>query len=442
MTAVAVDDLTLKVAHLLRRAGFGAGNEAVEAAAGQGLVATVEALLADADPPQPLIPPGQEGDFAGLKPVKGIRDLQLLWLQRMVETPSPLQEKLTLFWHNHFATADSKVNNRLLMGRQNDCFRSRGFGAFADLLLAVSRDPAMLIWLDGNANHKRAPNENYAREVMELFTLGIGNYTEADVHAGAQAFTGWHVHDGEFVFQDNDHDHSLKTYLGHTGDLDGTDAVAILASHPATARWISTKLWRWFAYANPEPVVIDDLAAVYLNSNGNIRSVLRALFLHDAFYSEAAPTGQIKNPAEFVVQSLRALNQKADMAAVAALGHMGMELFNPPNVAGWPGGLVWVNAATLLARFNWANRLVLAMGNPAADDDISLAQLAQLAGLTVPTRMLDYWLGRLGNQQLSEASRTAVLGYVGDAATTVRQLITKHRQCLHAVLSAPEYQLN
>ena len=432
----------LQAAHLLRRAGFGATQSAVAAAAARGLAATVETLLAAGGDAAPLIPLQSEDDYRGKKPLKGIRDLQLLWLERLVETAAPLREKMTLFWHNHFATQQSKVQNPLLMARQNDRFRRQGLGNFGDLLLAVSRDPAMLLFLDNNANHKRSPNENYAREIMELFTLGIGNYTETDVQEAARAFTGWHVHDGEFVLNDRDHDHDSKRFLGHSGDLGGEEIVAILAAHPVTARYLSSKLWTWFAYPNPEASVVDDLAAVYEQTGGDIAAVLRTLFLHEAFYSPRALTGQIKSPAEYVVQTLRLLGLKPGLPVVAALRSMGQELFNPPNVAGWPGGMVWINASTLLARFNFANKLAATVGRPEGDDDIGLDALLELYNVRRPGDMLDHWLAVLGCQQLSAASREALLEYVGEAPTTVKQLVLKHRQTLHALLAAPEYQLN
>lgn len=436
------DDRLLPKAHLLRRAAFGGSPSEVAAAADAGLAATVDALLGASDSAGPLIPVGQVADFSGKKPVKGLRELQVRWLQRMVTTPAPLVEKMVLFWHGHFAVSYTKVPHLTLMARQNDTFRQMALGKFGDLLLAVSKDPAMLYWLDGNANHKRSPNENYAREVMELFTMGIGNYTEDDVKEAARSFTGWHVKDDDFAYNENDHDHGSKTFLGNSGDFNGDDIVRILAARPETARFIVSKLWRFFAYPGPEQAVVDALAQVYLDSGGDIAQVIRAIFLHDRFYSDQARTGLIRSPADFVVQALRTVNPElADKGAAAAMNQMGQDLFNPPNVAGWAGGLVWINSSTLLARFNFANRLAGSVGR-AAEDDVSLAQMQRLLSTSNPSDMLAYWTAQLGNLQLSDVSRKAIQEYAGDPPQTMRQLLAKHKGIVHAVLSSPEYQFS
>lgn len=437
------DALTMQMAHVLRRAGFGGTPEQIDAAANAGLSATVDALLSPSEGLSPLIPPEQVKDFTRMgdkDPVKWLGDAQVLWLERLLTATAPLREKMVLFWHNHFATGADKLDDIPAMARQNDLFRRMALGKFGDLLLEVSRDPAMLVWLDGNDSRADAPNENYGREVMELFTMGRGNYTEADVKAAARAFTGWHIDDatGATVFNDDDHDHGLKTFLGHTGDLGAADVVRILARRPETARNLTAKLWRHFAYPNPEPSVVDHLSRVYLGSDGDIREVLRAMFLHDRFYSEPARTSLIKSPADFVVQTMRLGVPATDPGtAVGAMPVMGQELFNPPNVAGWPGGLAWINAGTLLARFNFASDAAQSFK---PEGPLPGNQLP--GGFPTPDWLVDYWCTTLGYLVLSADSRQAVLAYAGDRVDNADDLLAQHRRVLHGVLSALEFQFN
>src|SRR5438874_7993993 len=267
------------IAHLYRRAGFGPSRQDLLQGRAAGFEATRDILLAGARDPnvdqqtEDLIEPyTRDYNFSD------INDVRFWWYLRMVNCPAPLREKVTLFWHGHFATANSKVDNPGLMQKQNQLFRRKGFGSFRDLLLAVSQDPAMLIWLDGRLNVVGKPNENYAREVMELFTMGIGSYTEHDVREAARAFTGWTLDGSSFHFDPAKHDNKPKTVLGQTGNFNGTDIVDMLAVRPETARFLSRKLFTFFVHDHPSDDEINALAKVYLDSQTHIGAVVTAIF--------------------------------------------------------------------------------------------------------------------------------------------------------------------
>jgi uncharacterized protein (DUF1800 family) len=338
-------------AHLLRRAGFGGTRAEVDRAVKRGQAATVERLLRFRP---------SSARFHGSDTWKA----QRWWLMRMLHASAPLQEKLVLFWHGHFATSIAKVEDADMMNEQNRLFRRMAAGKFRDLLVAVGRDPAMIVWLDGIYNTKEHPNENYAREVMELFSLGIAdesgtpNYTQTDVEEAARAFTGFSVADGEFAFYAQDHDDGVKTVLGLTGNLNGDDVARHLASRPQCARFLARKLWTFFAYPEPETAVLDALAQAYLDADTDVVPLLRAMFLRDEFYSVRARTERVSPPAEFVVATLRATRARTDGRMLPyAVAEMGQDLFNPPNVAGWPGGLEWTTSQRLLERYDFVWRV-------------------------------------------------------------------------------------
>jgi len=294
-------------------------------------------------------------------------ELQAWWIQRMVTTPRPLQEKLTLFWHGHFATSFVKVKNAYLMWLQNETLRRNANGNFKKMLLEISRDPAMIVWLDNNSNVKGKPNENYAREVMELFTLGEGHYTEQDIKESARAFTGWSYRkqgSQQFQFQPKQHDVGEKVFMGKKGNWDGDDIINIIFEQPHCARFIVNKLWVYFAYENPEPEVVDGLAQILRENNYDLKPLLWKLFSCRAFYSERAIHAQIKSPAQLVVGSFQILKRELPddpnllQIILNVFRLMGQELFAPPDVDGWDGGLAWVNTASLLLRYNFSNYLV------------------------------------------------------------------------------------
>jgi uncharacterized protein (DUF1800 family) len=283
----------------------------------------------------------------------------------MIQSPRPLEERMTLFWHNHFATAIYKVRSPFLMYKQNQLLRNNAMGNFQDLLMGITEDPAMLIWLDGARNRKAAPNENYGREIMEVFTMGVGNYTEDDVKTAARAFTGYGIDkSGNSYFNPNQHDDGTKTFLGQTGNFGPEDIVSILASHPATAKAISQKLFSFFAYENPSNDTIARLADVYTKSNGNIEQVVSAILNSDEFWSAQSHLGQVKSPVDYVATAMRSLGATVNPKAIVyTLNNMGQLPFDPPSVFGWPSGTAWINTSTIIDRFNFP--LLLQSGSSA-----------------------------------------------------------------------------
>jgi uncharacterized protein (DUF1800 family) len=340
---------------LLRRAGFGAPRRDVERAVRLGRERTVDTLLRFRATSARFTGRGDAASAARW------------WLRRMLTTRSPLQEKLVLFWHGHFATAISKVEEVKLLSIQNGTFRKLAKGRFADLVLAVARDPAMIYWLDNFDNVKDHPNENFARELMELFTLGIrdldgnANYTEHDVRELARCFTGWSVDSGRFAFYPDDHDPGEKTFsaaLGAppvSGEGDAEAMTSYLAHSPRCAQFLVRKLWAHFAYPDPERALVDDLAAVYLANDTAIEPVLRAMFLRDEFTSDRAFAEHVSSPVEYVVGTLRTLRSRPKSDPLPwYVSDMGQRLYEPPNVAGWPGGLAWMTSVRRLHRHRFA----------------------------------------------------------------------------------------
>jgi uncharacterized protein (DUF1800 family) len=289
-------------------------------------------------------------------------ELRYWWLERMARGSRPLQEKLTLFWHGHFATSVEKVRDPYLMWLQNDLFRQQGTGYWFDLLLAVAKDPAMLVWLDQAQSRKEHPNENFAREVMELFTLGEGHYTEKDVTEGARALTGWTYNrlDQEFDERPRLHDYGSKTFLGQTGNFTGEDILRIIVDQPQAARFITAKLWNYFAGEQPGEEINAALAEVFRDSGNQFKPVLKAMFRCEAFYSPSIVRNQVKSPVQWLVGSVRMLERPLPGPFICAglTKNLGQDLFAPPNVKGWDGGLSWITTNNLLARYNEAAILV------------------------------------------------------------------------------------
>ena len=412
-----------RVQLLLWRAGFGATPAQVDAATAKGYMQTVEDLLNYPDesasspplPPWPVAPgiflgPDEKADYTKTviatqharndARAKGGQMLLAWWADRLRTSPTPLQENLTLFWHNHFATALDKVDRPAYMLGQNQLFRAQGAGKFVDLLIAVSKDPAMLIWLDGQSNVKGHPNENWSREVMELFTLGIGNYTEQDVREGARASTGWTLsYDGKVTFNPQRFDTGMKTILGQTGNFNLDDFSRLLASAPQSAKYISSKLFRWFVGDDPSDGDLAPMLDAWNQTGGEIRSVLRALFLSNAFMPERATSAHIKNPAFWTIGAIRGL--EADVTGdqiVQMLQAQGMRLFYPPSVGGWPNGPAWISPSNQVLRFNLAGGIVMKSGNLVGKvDDAWVGELAdRLGGIPIPDDLLGK-LTTLGN---------------------------------------------
>jgi uncharacterized protein (DUF1800 family) len=387
-----------KAAHLLRRAGFGPLPEEVARAVAAGPEGAVDALFAfapDPEPPavfadvraaerpleaaiasllathQPInlqTHPELRGLFQDAQRAHGraLVALAAWWLDRMATSPAPLQEKLTLFWHGHFTSAFGDVHDAIAMFNQNQLFRRLAAGNLATLLDGVARDSAMLRYLNNDANRKGHPNENWARELMELFTMGIGHYTETDVKESARAWTGWTLRDyrtGEgrrtFEFKPAIHDDGPKIFLGQEGPWDGGDIMRIILAQDATPRFIAGKLAAFFVAPDPDPALVDAMARQLRAANYELAPVLRALFRSRAFYRPRALLAQVKGPVEFAVGAVRHLGINAPdwVRVYQAAGAMGQRLFFPPTVAGWHGGATWINAGTIFARTDLAAAL-------------------------------------------------------------------------------------
>ncbi|HEX7911330.1 MAG TPA: DUF1800 domain-containing protein [Paraburkholderia sp.] len=304
--------------------------------------------------------------------------LRAWWVREMLNTPSPLTERMTLFWHNHFTSGQDKVPYPQQVALQNMLLRRDALGNFGELLHDVAKDPAMLQYLDGASNRKGKPNENFAREVMELFTLGEGHYTQRDVSEAARAYTGWSLDPDtqSYVWRANQHDDGIKTVLGETGPFDGDQVLDILLARPETATFVTTKLWREFVSDTPDPSRVAPIAAQFRASHYDIKVALRGLFLSDAFWDDANRGVLVKSPVDFVVGTLRGFDIGYDNTApfAAEVRTLGENLFYPPNVKGWPGGTTWINSSTLLARKQFVEQLFRAteaasprrMSNPAS----------------------------------------------------------------------------
>ena len=291
-----------------------------------------------------------------------IVELRAWWLQLMATGPRPLQEKMTLFWHGHFATSAEKVRDAYLMWRQNALFRRLTTGNWSQLLIEVAKDPAMLVWLDQAQSRKEHPNENFAREVMELFTLGEGHYTERDITEGARALTGWSYdrQTQDFVARPMWHARGSKTIFGETGYFNGEDFLEMVVAQPQSARFISAKLWNYFAGEWPSEELATALAATFRDGGYNFKPLLRTMFLSEEFYSPTLIRNQVKSPVQWLVGSVRVLERPLPppLVCLGLTRNLGQDLFAPPNVKGWDGGLSWITTNTLLARYNEAATLV------------------------------------------------------------------------------------
>jgi uncharacterized protein (DUF1800 family) len=415
----------VRIAHLLRRAGFGVSQQELDEYVRLGFDGAVARLLDYEQQPEP--PDQVAPETVGLP---------VWWLEKMLHTNRPLQEKMTLFWHGHLTSATQKVNNPNAMLAQNQLFRANALGNFGEIMRGISRDGAMISYLDLRTNRKNAPNENYARELMELFTMGIGNYTETDVREAARAFSGWSATpDGQFVFNTFQHDAGVKTVLGKTGNLNGDDVTDLVVAHPATARFMTTRLFRFFAYPRPEPAVVDRLAAVYTDSGYSIKAVVESILRSPEFSSEQAYRALIKSPTELLVGAMRTLGvEHVPPQAAQAMRLLGQELFNPPNVAGWSGGRSWINAASLLGRFNVLAVVANQLGGPVLGGQ-PLSTL--LLGLTTPDARVQLVLDLLLDGDATADERAALLALAGQTRGEEQA-----RSLFRLAMALPAYQLN
>jgi len=426
-----------EAAHLLRRAGFGATPTERAAAVQAGLDATVERLVA------PLFAAGAEGDEAarfaalgaGAAPNDELPALQGAWLGRMVHSRAPLAERLALFWHGHFATSIEKVRRGAAMWAQYELFRARGGGRFGELVGAVARDPAMVVWLDSESNEKTHPNENFSRELFELFTLGLSHYDEHDVKEAARCFTGWHLKDGRFWRNERAHDPARKRVLGRDGLQDGDEVIALAVEQPACAEFLGAKLLREFVTDAPSPEAELEAAAALREERLELAPFLRRLLRSRLFFAAEQRRARIAAPVEWAVGLLRRTGSRVKWSALGReLGEMGQALFAPPNVKGWDGGRAWISSRTLLARGRFAASL--AYGDPAlglaVDWDERLGAAAAGDGATLVAVLAE----RLVDGDLAASSRDELTAFA-DSADAGRGA-ERAARIAHLMLSAPE----
>ena len=418
------------IAHLMRRAGFGASREELEEQAARGYEAIVEELL------DPDAPPGVDEDFMyrympGIEAPLNIVLNQSNWVYRMLTTTRPLEEKVALFWHHVFATGNAKVDNPPEVLRQIDMFRKLGMGSFHTLLNEVAKNPAMIYWLDNYDNHMGTINENWGRELMELFSLGVGNYSEEDIKEASRAFTGWTIAPKiprnplgrfywNFEYRPEDHDDGEKTFLGQTGRFNGEDIINIIVHRPATARFVARHLYNFFVadevqvpswnIAPPrDPEAIETLSEALTKSNYDIRSVLRTLFLSDFF--KKARYAKVKSPAELIIGTVRTAadftGPRPGLQHIAyECGYQGQDLLNPPSVEGWHTGHEWIDSGALVRRVNFAAER---LGNVQLPGIRAIVQRVRAQGLTSPAEVVDACLDLIGPVEVGEQSHKELL---------------------------------
>jgi len=392
-------DLTA-AAHLLNRVGFGGTPAEIKALGDRGLDGAVDYLVDyEKIPDATANPEWAKPDPEGMKHLyevnrngtpeerrkmrqevqrlqrERLMELRGWWLQQMVKGPRPLQERMTLFWHGHFATSFDKVRDAYYMWRQNDIFRRLATGNWELLLLEVGKDPAMLVWLDQAQSRKEHPNENFAREVMELFALGEGHYTEHDITEGARALTGWSLDrlEQSYVYRSFFHDNGDKTIFGKTGNFGGDDFINMIVGQPQAAKFITAKVWTYFAGSEPRAGLSDALAANFRENGNNFKPFLQTMFRCEEFYSPEIIRNQVKSPVQWLVGSVRMLQCELPPPLVSwgMLRQLGQDLFAPPNVKGWDGGVTWITTNTLLTRYNDAQALVQGSLPPLSAGDFS-----------------------------------------------------------------------
>ena len=493
-----------EAAHLLNRAGFGGSPSEIKTLHSLGREKAVESLIAPAEPPDAFPLPAWSNDEQALADMRermeqrktvqqAMRDLppeeaektkreankemqmenrrhalegQGWWFRRMLKTAAPLREKMTLFWHDHFATSIQKVKQPVLMVRQNELFRHHAFGSSKDLTQAILMDPAMMLYLDTQSSKKGMPNENFAREVMELFTLGEGNYTEQDVREAARAFTGYQLNriNGKVVHNKRQWDPADKTVFGKTGPFTGKDIINLIFEKKEAARFMSKKLWEFFVYENPSTAALDALTASFQQANFQTGPLLREIFLSREFYSESAIRSQIKSPVQYLIALLKQL-EVADPPAgfpITAQQQLGQILFAPPNVAGWDWGQAWINTNTLLTRYNLAGFLTKGAGG---SDETMAGERVKTPGMAPgPKRMGRGWqgpdYGKIAPRPLRENPAELVdslvfrffqgplpnktRGSFIEYATAKKGAVftnTETAELCHLMLSTPRYQL-
>ena len=464
------------MAHLMRRAGFGADRDELEERVAKGYEATVEELLHPEEQPDWDEDPYLR-DFPEYGDRQGFVVCQILWSCRMIITPRPLEEKMALFWHGVLCTAENKVDQPRQGTLQIDMLRRHCLGSFRDLLVALSREPAMVFFLDNTENHKHAINENYGRELLELFSLGVGmdgqlNYTEDDVKACSRAFTGWNLaptipvfpygnSEWQFLYDSTDHDTNESTFMGHIGRWNGEDIVDIIVRQPATARFIARHLYNFFVADEPQVPAWKDtpprdmeaiktLEKAFVDSEYDIRSTLRALFNSDFFKSEAVRYAKVKSPAEVVVGTIRLVGDftspKPGLFPITMeMGYMGQDLLNPPTVEGWHTGREWIDSGTLVERINFVSEQVGNIDLPGVRAIID--RLSARRDTTSPEGFVDGCLDLMGPLQVTERTRESLLVHVRQSGPLghgteeqKRDFSIRVGEMLQMIVASAEYQ--
>jgi hypothetical protein len=491
--------------HLLLRAGFGGSPEEITELHAMGLQAAVDYLVDYRGVPDELPPHGvtprefpARGSMVGVsqeerRRLNNMRNredrqkfqrLRAWWMERMLRTSRPLEEKMTLFWHGHFTSGYRDVRNARHMAQQNELLRRNATGNFAAMVGEISRDPAMLEYLDNNRNNRRAPNENFARELMELFTLGAGNYTETDIKEAARAFTGWTFARGtsQFRFASRNHDFGAKEFLGQNGDFDGDDITRIILEQEATPRYVAGKILTYLA-VEPTAEELEPYAELFRSVDYAIVPLLRALFSSKWFYSQRVMATQVKSPVMFVVSALKAagISQFPGAQMVRRCESIGQAIMQPPNVKGWDGGTMWITSSNLIGRYNIARELVAprpaggrgrgrrqgrgasgqrprvmdTMGGDQARDvpnqvaeRFSAYQVVQQAGVSSAEEIVALFEKRFLALDLAQDRKQALIDFLSGADGTAplnlearRRANTKLGEFLHLLTTAPEFQL-
>ena len=465
---MASQDIEL-MAHLMRRAGFGATYQELEERAAQGYAATVEELLSPMEQPD-LDRALLERYFIDWREMNALEINQAYLTYRMINTRRPLQEKMTLFWHGILCTGNSKCEHGRQVQQQLDMFRACGMGSFKDLLLEISRDPAMVFYLDNCMSHKDAINENYGRELLELFSMGVGmdgqaNYSEEDVKECARAFTGWTItnaiprypygrYASQFVFNPDDHDDGEKTFLGETGQFGGEQVIEIIARQPSTARFVARHLYNFFVADEPQVPAWQetpprDVAAIraledaYFESNYSITAMLRTLFNSDFFKN--ARFAKVKSPAETVAGTMRLVQDfthpKPGLHPIAMeIRYMGQDLMNPPTVEGWHTGAEWIDSGTLVERINFTADQV---GNTELPGVQAIIGRLTAEGVDAPAPFIDRCLDMLGSYRLPEETRSYLQEHIekgGPLEPGGADYGQRVAQTLQLIVSTQEYQ--
>jgi uncharacterized protein (DUF1800 family) len=443
-----------KVGHVYRRAAFGANWSELQAGLKLGPQGLIDKLLKGGEPS--AIYDGDTEKFlsSAAKKFNTGQQASGWWLYRMLHGAHPLREKLTLFWHNHFATSNAKVQNAGYMVGQYELMHRHALGNFAELLQAISKDPAMMIWLDTVLSTKGSPNENYARELMELFSLGIGHYTEKDIREAARAFTGWEIRNGAFFNNTAQFDATEKTVLGQKGKWKGEDIVRICLEQKAAPRFIVRKLYRFLISESQSPSneLVEPLATRFA-SNYDFGKLVETMLRSNLFFSEHAYRARIKAPVDYVLGMARALESKmgtqnAALNLTTRLENLGQNVFHPPSVKGWDGGETWLNGQTLLARQNLALDMCR---RPAGYREPATAfVLAQTHGKKSDEELAVFFLQLFLQGDVPEETRTRIFDYAKTAKTQklpsywTKQDIAEHRviSLCHLVMTMPEYQLD